>query len=75
LQELKSGILPEPVELTTRELEIVAGGKSIAFVKQTTEARANSGKYATVVMALASVTAGVVSTPANVPATDSTSVM
>jgi hypothetical protein len=44
-------------------------------VKQTTEARANSGKYATVVMALASVTAGVVSTPANVPATDSTSVM
>ena len=34
MKELKSGTLPEPVELTDRQLDIVAGGRAHGFVKQ-----------------------------------------
>jgi hypothetical protein len=43
LSEQNSGTLPEPVELTRSELEIVAGGKPIAFVKQPNKAYVSMG--------------------------------
>ena len=37
MDELQSGALPEPVELTNSELDIVAGG-AVGFVKQSNRA-------------------------------------
>ncbi len=43
MKELKSGALPEPVELSDSQLDIVAGGQATAFVKQRNRAHVAIG--------------------------------
>ena len=66
MDELKSGTLPEPVELASGELAFVAGGQPISFVNQLNDARVFIGKYDKVVTSL-SFAADVVVTPPMAP--------
>ena len=48
MSELKSATLPEPVELTDIQLDMVAGGQALGFVKQSNKARVSIGNDDTV---------------------------
>ena len=43
MKELESGVLPEPVELSHGQLDLVAGGQANAFVKQRNKAHVSIG--------------------------------
>jgi hypothetical protein len=58
MSELRSGICPEPVELNTSELDLVAGGQATAFVKQRNKAHISIGNNDSVTNTGGSVYAG-----------------
>jgi hypothetical protein len=58
MNELQSGTVPEPVELATTELDIVAGGRAVAFVKQPNKARVSIGNNDTITTGTGNVSIG-----------------
>jgi hypothetical protein len=58
LKELKSGMLPEPVELTGSQLDMVAAGQVTGFVKQSNRARVSIGNNDSVTSTGGSVSIG-----------------
>jgi hypothetical protein len=62
VDERNSGASPEPIELTSSELDMVIGGRAMAFVKESVNARVSGGNDYTIgVISLALVTAAIAS--------------